>query len=1296
MQVAETVTPGIASEATKEVEQTKQEQEDIFDVTPAEYDMVRNAVIEHLEKANKDYYLVDIDIPNMIQSAPLAQSWKELREVAAGTTAILLQDAEIKRPGILERYGTTMKAETAVLAYEAVQYAKEALKNQREGMNEKMDAKVQELNDTLKQYNKIRTWIDSMYPLSHPAQSYSIEKRDLASFALLETNEHGTKYASSFVSSELLMKKMDALQQLMEKFLNQEITEEQMLSVAKTPEDKEAVKKLFDFIETKQKNQSSQEDHSDNNSINLKSSTIMDPKEKEVQEAAAQKAQEQEVTAQVNDTEGKVKKPGRWEKMDYSKYQLPEGATLVSASVVEDAEVKSGMRLDAVVDINGEQKDLSAPLYKNNVEDYQQGKVDGMGLAPILLRKQVAEDMGIELPKSEKRFDLEKDKSEKPVENVKKEADYSKYHMAEGTVVEKANVYQDKETKEWKVSALVDGKRMTAKLYPNEVHDYFVKGEDGKRLNKVTAEMLIAKKFGVEAEARKEQKRKENETKTKKVEETKQQNAQKKEEEKKKVEEQKKQEKKSDKVAPAVAHSLAIAAALVGAKRGIWLNPAAKPAPTFFKSAAIISGFNALMMGLHSDANKFKSNVYVNFGKAQSEGMSVKKNQESLRYNFKNWNNYENMYDKNDVITREDYEKLPEEERELYKVKVANEARPVFNIDQTTMSSVKQEEYASLVPAPAKVMTVAEQLESLVNANPNKVLIIKAESEDKFVIMGDKVADVANALSVLPTKDYDGEKPYIVLAPEAVEAAVQTLNEKGKNVEVVKELDDPELVERFPDASAIALKGEQMMESIKQQGGKVAVLPFDVDGTAYDAKQDVLQVVEAKTPVVGSERTQALDRVADIYRAAVAYTGASERLNRVTDSDIPENAVRQEKLVQELAAGVMMADAGLPAKLSKENEALVPYWERELKENPKLVDIIERDVNNAVKVLKGIQNGEQVDYSQMRGKPRTEEAKLVSRTIAREISALPSAADKTMVIVRDLEAKKAVVLLPAGASSEVNPEIRGLNKKRIAIALKKEGYEDVQFYNAGGELGFKESNGYFKGKEVIEAKLNQYKVEPINRLNISELLKRDDYVEVKELKYTTLNDNRPAFYVRPVDERIKSFVVPATDADLAKFWGAIKGKDSAAINEMRRELGQELYVRVTEHPELKRDVTPAINQELDITRITYANLKKEAQDAGKKDIFKMTAVIDGKRVSKEIERPVYDKLFMVEDKKAFSLALATHVFAEELGIKAGQDVSFREGGQAQVGDHNDAEVQEEQKAAEAPEKTQESRGGFHR
>ena len=1296
MQVVEIVTPGIAPEATKEVEQTKQEQDDIFDVTPAEYDMVRNAVIEHLEKANKDYYLVDIDIPDMIQSAPLAQSWKELREVAAGTTAILLRDAEIKRPGILERYGTTMKAETAVLAYEAVQYAKDALKNQREGMNEKMDAKVQELNDTLKQYNKIRTWIDSMYPLSHPTQSYSIEKRDLASFALLETNEHGTKYASSFVSSELLMKKMDSLQQLMEKFLNQEITEEQMLSVAKTPEDKEAVKKLFDFIETKQKNQSSQEDHSDNNSINLKSSTIMDPKEKEVQEAAAQKAQEQEVSAQVNDTEGKAKKPGRWEKMDYSKYQLPEGATLVSASVVEDAEVKSGMRLDAVVDINGEQKDLSAPLYKNNVEDYQQGKVDSMGLAPILLRKQVAEVMGIELPKSEKRFDLEKDKSEKPVENVKKEADYSKYHMADGTVVEKANVYQDKETKEWKVSALVDGKRMTAKLYPNEVHDYFVKGEDGKRLNKVTAEMLIAKKFGVEAEARKEQKRKENETKTKKVEETKQQNAQKKEEEKKKVEEQKKQEKKSDKVAPAVAHSLAIAAALVGAKRGIWLNPAAKPAPTFFKSAAIISGFNALMMGLHSDANKFKSNVYVNFGKAQSEGMSVKKNQESLRYNFKNWNNYENMYDKNDVITREDYEKLPEEERELYKVKVANEARPVFNIDQTTMASVKQEEYASLVPAPAKVMTVAEQLESLVSANKDKVLIIKAESEDKFVIMGEKVAEVASVLNVLPTKDYDGEKPYIVLAPDAVESALKSLEGKDMTVEVVKELDDPELVERFPDASAIALKGEQMMESIKQQGGKVAVLPFDVDGTAYDAKQDVLQVVEAKTPVVGCERTQALDRVADIYRAAVAYTGASERLNRVTDSDIPENAVRQEKLVQELAAGVMMADAGLPAKLSKENEALVPYWERELKENPKLVDIIERDVNNAVKVLKGIQNGEQVDYSQMRGKPRTEETKLVSRTIAREISALPSAADKTMVIVRDLEAKKAVVLLPAGASSEVNNEIPGLNKKRIAIALKKEGYEDVQFYNAGGELGFKESNGYFKGKEVIEAKLNQYKVEPINRLNISELLKRDDYVEVKELKYTTLNDNRPAFYVRPVDERIKSFVVPATDADLAKFWGAIKGKDSAAINEMRRELGQELYVRVTEHPELKRDVTPAINQELDITRITYANLKKEAQDAGKKDIFKMTAVIDGKRVSKEIERPVYDKLFMVEDKKAFSLALATHVFAEELGIKAGQDVSFREGGQAQVGDHNDAEVQEEQKAAEAPEKTQESRGGFHR
>ena len=68
-----------------------------------------------------------------------------------------------------------------------------------------------------------------------------------------------------------------------------------------------------------------------------------------------------------------------------------------------------------------------------------------------------------------------------------------------------------------------------------------------------------------------------------------------------------------------------------------------------------------------------------------------------------------------------------------------------------------------------------------------------------------------------------------------------------------------------------------------------------------------------------------------------------------------------------LAAGVMMARQGLPAILSKENEKLIPYWEREIKENPKLLGIVERDVNNAVETIDNLVAKRKVDYESIRG-----------------------------------------------------------------------------------------------------------------------------------------------------------------------------------------------------------------------------------------------------------------------------------------------------------------------------------------
>ena len=81
--------------------------------------------------------------------------------------------------------------------------------------------------------------------------------------------------------------------------------------------------------------------------------------------------------------------------------------------------------------------------------------------------------------------------------------------------------------------------------------------------------------------------------------------------------------------------------------------------------------------------------------------------------------------------------------------------------------------------------------------------------------------------------------------------------------------------------------------------------------------------------------------------------------------------------------------------------------------------------------------------------------------VANEIRQHPDKAAKSIVLVIDREAKSADVILPAGASTEANNEIPGMNKGRIERALQKEGIEQVRFYNTDGELGYRPDDSYF-------------------------------------------------------------------------------------------------------------------------------------------------------------------------------------------------------------------------------------------
>ena len=81
------------------------------------------------------------------------------------------------------------------------------------------------------------------------------------------------------------------------------------------------------------------------------------------------------------------------------------------------------------------------------------------------------------------------------------------------------------------------------------------------------------------------------------------------------------------------------------------------------------------------------------------------------------------------------------------------------------------------------------------------------------------------------------------------------------------------------------------------------------------------------------------DYAQETLRQIIAATGHQQRLARegmVMKNGIPptEDAVKQERLIAEIASGIKMLEMGLPARLSDESVKLVDYWNRELKENP--------------------------------------------------------------------------------------------------------------------------------------------------------------------------------------------------------------------------------------------------------------------------------------------------------------------------------------------------------------------------
>lgn len=765
--------------------------------------------------------------------------------------------------------------------------------------------------------------------------------------------------------------------------------------------------------------------------------------------------------------------------------------------------------------------------------------------------------------------------------------------------------------------------------------------------------------------------------------------------EEKKEQQEKKEESKeaSEATAKALTHAALLVGALSAAKQneGIWMNKSQKGNAEFINTHTPITAYNNIMMNLNSDANKYKTNVYTYYNPAKENHMPVKQNEKGMEFHWTSWG-YQNSMDKDEVITSKQFDKLPDDEKSFYTKHATRVVQNIYNVEQTTMNANNHDAYVELLKTKGaqlsqnekeqkgKYSSIMKQWKELKGKHPDALLLFRIG--DFYEMYKQDAKRGSEVLGITLTKMNGSKDFHLAGFPhQALDTYLPKLIRAGERVAICDQLESKKTVSQGFDAKAILNKAYATAKEVSKQSGMQYERVMVLQDAKYDSKEDKI-VVSGMKGEVGNEKMAALYKANDIYRAVVAATGTENRLDRSGRNNLlPEDDAKHEQLVRELAAGVMMARQGLPAILSKENEKLIPYWEREIKENPKLLGIVERDVNNAVETIDNLVAKRKVDYESIRGQlPGKTMEKPSKYSISQDLAKLPNIETKEIVVVKDILRKEADVILPAGASLEVNNEVPGMRKDRITIALKKEGIDDVRFYNAGGSLGLNKPNSYFQGKEVTLNNLKQYELVPHHTLDVEKQAAPKKEVIIKNFQAIKDDNGRYAFFIKPENE--PSFSVYPAKEHLNTFYNVIKTDKQAIVH---NALAQRYYEMATKHPDTKLDLITPKKVDVDMKLIERPSITSSAQDAKQKLIF---ATINGQRVQAPINKQQWQKMWLAEDMGAYKRALAAVIF--EPMLKRGME---EEQSQQAVSESEKVEIKEKP----APEnKVQETVTETHR
>ena len=719
------------------------------------------------------------------------------------------------------------------------------------------------------------------------------------------------------------------------------------------------------------------------------------------------------------------------------------------------------------------------------------------------------------------------------------------------------------------------------------------------------------------------------------------------EEQRRREEENRKNDKDGGQASKIFLHAALLLGALELAKgnKGVWMNKAGKSNAEFLWAKTPITPYNNLMMNLQSDQKGYRSNVYAYFDELKDAGDSVRSNEKALPFNWTRWD-YQNIATK-EVITKGEYQKLPEDEKSLYVKHHSRQTQQIFNIDQTSMTGKQM--YGNLLKETgAKYEELSERgvtsmikfSEKLKSNHPTAIVV--ARDDNQYHIYGNDATRAGKILGLpVGQTEVDGQKIKSTGFPlDRIDDFLPKLVQAKQWVVVADNLDSAELIRRVANEKDVLNKAYSTAQTIANSAGIGYERVMVLQDAEYDKQADKIIVSGMTDKDSGNSRQAAIAKANDIYRAIVAATGSEQRLDRLGRNNLlPNDDAKYERFVQDLSAGILMARQGLPASLSKESMQHIDYWQREIKENPKLLGLLEKDVNNAVESIDKHMQKQIVKYEDIRKDLPLKDLAVSERQyqISTDLAKLPDIDSKEIVIVRDTAKGSADVILPEGASLEDNVEVSGIRKDRIKIALGHEGITDVKFYNAGGALGLKEPDDYYNDKTVSVDRLRQYEFSQHRDIDVKPQIAAAALPKIEI--FTPIRDEKGqyAFFFKAENE--PSFSVYPNDTH-KKLYFDVRGTDKQM--DIHNALAQKYYSVAKQHPEIKVDLIMPKVSNVDMSKIERPTITKDREDPSKKYVM---ATIDGKFMKKEITKSQWDKMWLADDMSAYKKAVAAVVFA---------------------------------------------------